>query len=140
MNVFRDYQIVNTLPFPRSLWCHILLKHHCNISPVEYLEDGYLWATDWDLEFFIPNLPQGISAIAIPWRAIQPGHGANGILCRVCNVEERRRWCIVTLVPIVVQDASPLKFQFLKKEWPKLRSECISVHIPSKNILLLQKR
>ena len=117
-----------------------LCRRKCNISPIEYLEDGYVWATDWDLELYLPNLPLDIPAIVIPMNAIRPGSGKNGHRCRVEEVIGNRFSYTAILSPLLSKDALPLKWTLPKKEWQRICSDVISVNIPPHGILALKSK
>ena len=117
-----------------------LFRRTCNISPIEYLEDGYVWATDWDMELYLPNLPQDIAAIAIPMDAIRPGSGKNGYRCRVEEVTQNRTSYTVTLSPVLSSDALPLKWTLHKKEWDAICAEVVSIHITEKGTWQLRHK
>ena len=117
-----------------------LCRRKCNISPIEYLEDGYVWATDWDLELYLPHLPQDIAAVVIPMNAFRPGSGKNGHRCRVEEVIENRFSYTVILSPVLSGDDVSLKWTIPKKEWQRICSDVISVNIPAHGIFSLKHK
>ena len=133
-------KIVKTNHVLNDLRNLIRFSGKCNVSAVEHLEDGYLWATDWDLELYVPTASHDITAIAIPVRAFRIGPGKNGHRCRVENVVENRFSYTVTLSSLLSRDAAPLKWKLPKQEWRKICADTVSMHIPCEDILLLQKQ
>lgn len=130
MRLIRVYNVAGKFRF--------LLRQKCNISPIEHLEGGYVWATDWDLELYLPNLPQDIATIVIPMNAIRPGSGKNGYRCHVEEVIENRFSYTVILSPVLSKDAVSLKWTLPKKEWQKICADVVSIHIPENRTWLLR--
>ena len=110
-----------------------------NISPIERLENGNVWATDWDMELEIPNTSQEITAVGIRMKSILPGPGENGYRCRVMDVIENPFSITVMLTPVLSRDATPVCWELTKQEWESMKAKEVSVHIPGKSILLLRE-
>ena len=140
MKPIQLYTVVKTNRFLKDLGNWIRFRQNCNISAIEHLEDGYIWATAWDLELYLPNIPQDVSAIAIPEKAICAGFGKNGYRCRVTDVVERRFFCMVALSPPLSRNVVPLQWQLSKKAWAKLSGDEVSIHVPPEAIILLQDK
>ena len=135
-----QYTVVKTNRFLKDLGNWIRFRQNCNISAIEHLEDGYIWATAWDMELYLPKIPQDVTAIAIPKRAICAGPGKNGYRCRVESVVVRSCSCTAALSPLLSRNVVPLQWQLSKTEWMKLRGDEVSIHIPPEAIILLQKK
>ena len=140
MNPIQIYKVARTRRFLKDLRNILVFLHKSNISAIEHLEDGYVWVTAWDLELYLPNIPQDVSAIAIPEKAICTGFGQNGYRCRVADVDERRFFCRVALSPLLSQKVVPLQWQLSKTEWEKLSGDEVSIHVPPEAIILLQDK
>ena len=109
-----------------------------NISAIERLEGGYVRATDWNMDLFLPDLPSEITAVGVRMKTIRPGAGENQCRCRVADVLENPFSYTVMLEPIGASDAKTLGWQMLKQEWEALCADEITIHIPREAILLLR--
>ena len=107
-----------------------------NISAIERLKDGYVRATDWNMDLFLPDLPAEITAVGVRMKTIRPGAGENQCHCRVVDVLENPFSYTVMLEPLGASGA--IGWQMLKKEWEALRTDEITIHIPREAILLLR--
>ena len=135
-----QYTVVKTNRFLKDLGNWIRFRQNCNISAIEHLEDGYIWATAWDMELYLPKIPQDVTAIAIPKKAICAGPGKNGHRCRVESVIAHRFSCTATLSPLLSRNVVPLQWQLSKKAWAKLSGDEVSIHVPPEAIILLQDK
>ena len=140
MNPIQIYNVARTRRLLKDFRNILVFLQKSNISAIEHLEDGYVWATAWDLELYLPNIPQDVSAIAIPEKAICAGFGKNGYRCRVTDVVERRFLCMVALSPPLSRNVVPLQWQLSKKAWAKLSGDEVSIHVPPEAIILLQDK
>ena len=109
-----------------------------NISSIERLENGYVWATDWDMELYLPNLPQEITALGLRMKTIRPGPGENSFRCRVTEIIENPFSYTIMLENILASDPAPLGWELLKQEWKAIENTEITIHIPSEALLLLR--
>ena len=107
-----------------------------NISAIERLKDGYVRATDWNMDLFLPDLPAEITAVGVRMKTIRPGAGENQCRCRVAEIIENPFSYTVILEPLGASGA--IGWQMLKKEWEALRTDEITIHIPREAILLLR--
>ena len=140
MKPIQLYTVVKTNRFLKDFGNWIRFRQNCNISAIEHLEDGYIWATAWDMELYLPKIPQDVTAIAIPKKAICAGPGKNGYRCRVESVVVRSCSCTAALSPLLSRNVVPLQWQLSKTEWMKLRGDEVSIHIPPEAIILLQDK
>ena len=109
-----------------------------NISTIERLKDGYVRATDWNMDLFLPDLPSEITAVGVRMKTIRPGAGENQCRCRVVDVLENPFSYTVMLEPLEAPGAMTIGWQMLKQEWETLRADEITIHIPGEAILLLR--
>ena len=109
-----------------------------NISAIERLKDGYVRATDWNMDLFLPDLPPDITAVGVRMKTIRPGAGDNQCRCRVADVLENPFSYTVMLEPVGASGATTIGWQLLKQEWEALRTDEITIHIPNEAILLLR--
>ena len=140
MKSIRTCKIVKIHRILNDLSNLIRFSGQCNVSDMEHLEDSCLWATEWDMELYIPNVLHDVTAIAIPVKAIRSGPGKNGHRCRVEDVVKNRFSYTITLSPLLSADAAPLKWKLPKKEWRRICTDTVSIHIPDQEILLLRKK
>ena len=104
-----------------------------NISSIERLTDGRVWAADWDMELNISGLPPEISAVGLSMKTIRPGPGVNSRLCRVAEVIENPCSCTIMLDTPV-----PLGWEMSKEDWAAMAAPELTIHIPTEAILLLR--
>ena len=104
-----------------------------NISSIERLENGRVWAADWDMELNISGLPPEISAVGLSMKTIRPGPGVNSRLCRVAEVIENPCSCTIMLDTPV-----PLGWEMSKEDWAAMAAPELTIHIPSEALLLLR--
>ena len=109
-----------------------------NISAIERLKDGYVRATDWNMDLFLPDLPPEITAVGVRMKTIRSGAGENQCRCRVVDVLENPFSYTVMLEPVGATIAMPIGWQLLKQEWEQLQTDEITIHIPGEAILLLR--
>ena len=109
-----------------------------NISAIERLKDGYVRATDWNMDLFLPDLPSDITAVGVRMKTIRPGAGENQCRCCVVDVLENPFSYTVMLEPLEAPGTMTIGWQMLKQEWETLRADEITIHIPGEAILLLR--
>ena len=109
-----------------------------NISAIERLKDGYVRATDWNMDLFLPDLPSDITAVGVRMKTIRPGAGENQCRCRVADVLENPFSYTVMLEPLEAPGTMTIGWQMLKQEWEALCADEITIHIPGEAILLLR--
>ena len=104
-----------------------------NISGIERLENGDVWATDWAMKLHLPNLPPEITAVGVRMKTIRPGPGENAIRCAVAEVIENPfSYTIMLDTPV------PLGWELLKQDWKSIEAPELTIHIPNEAILLLR--
>lgn len=109
-----------------------------NISSLEVLENGQIWATDWDMVLEVPNLPPDAKAVGIRMHDIRPGPGKNGYRCQVVGEIENPFSYTVMLKPLNSNSASPIGWEMDKEVWRKLRSQEVGISLPPEALLLLK--
>ena len=109
-----------------------------NISPMEVLKDGRIWARDWDMVLEAPPIPDSAGAVGIRMHDICPGLGVNSFRCRVVGEIENPFSYTVMVKPVQGNGAVPLGWEMDKETWKKLRAEELVVSFPPEALLLLQ--
>ena len=109
-----------------------------NISAIERLKDGYVRATDWNMDLFLPDLPSDITAVGVRMKTIRPGAGENQCRCRVVDVLENPFSYTVMLEPLEAPGTMTIGWQMLKQEWEAIQAPELTIRIPSEAILLLR--
>ena len=104
-----------------------------NISSIERLENGRVWAADWDMELNIHGLRAEISAVGLSMKTIRPGPGENSRHCRVAEVIENPCSCTIMLDTPV-----PLGWEMSKEDWAAMAAPELTIHIPTEALLLLR--
>ena len=111
-----------------------------NVSPIERLENGQIWATDWDMVLTVPTVPEDITAVGVRMKTIRPGAGENAYRCRVVEEIENPFSYTIMLEPLHSNCSVPIGWELLKDDWRKLRAGEIEIHIPAVAILLLRNK
>ena len=109
-----------------------------NISSIERMDAGYVRATDWNMDLFLPNLPEEITALGLRMKTIRTGPGENQFCCRVVEVIENPFSYTIMLENMLAPAAAPLGWELLKQEWEAIQAPEFTIHIPSEAILLLR--
>ena len=109
-----------------------------NISALEVLENGQIWARDWDIPLEVSGIPDGTGSVGIRMHDIRPGTGANSFRCRVVGEIENPFSYTVMLKPVLGDAAMPLGWETDKETWRSLRSQEITVSFPPEALLLLK--
>ena len=110
-----------------------------NISAIEVLEKGQIWATDWDLALEVPRIPEGVSAVGIRMHDIRPGPGKNSYRCRVVEETENPFSYTIMLEPTQGKASGLIGWEMDKKTWKQIRSEEIGISLPPEALLLLKE-
>ena len=110
-----------------------------NISAIEILEKGQIWATDWDLTLEVPRIPEGVSAVGIRMHDIRPGSGKNAYRCRVVEEIENPFSYTIMLEPTHHNCTAPIGWETDKDTWKQLRSREIGISLPPEALLLLKE-
>ena len=111
-----------------------------NVSSIERLENGQLWATDWDMVLTVPNVPLDTTAVGVRMKTIRPGPGENGYRCRVVEEIENPFSYTIMLEPLNSKCTVPIGWELLKKDWEILRADEVGIHIPAEAVLLLRDK
>ena len=110
-----------------------------NISAIEVLEKGQIWATDWDLPLEVPRIPEGVSAVGIRMHDIRPGPGKNSYRCRVVEEIENPFSYTIMLKPTQGNGSGLIGWEMDKDTWKQIRSEEIGISLPPEALLLLKE-
>ena len=109
-----------------------------NISDVEHLESGEIWATDWDISLDAGRVPEGATAVGIRMHDIRHGVGQNSYRCRVVDVVENTFTYTVFLKSIIGSPRMSLGWELSKDIWRAIQADEITISIPPEAILLLK--
>ena len=109
-----------------------------NISQMEVLEDGRIWATDWDLPLDVPHIPAETAAVGIRMHDICPCPGQNSFRCRVVEEIENPFSYTIMLKPTQGTGTGLIGWELEKPFWNKLRSGEVTVSLPPEKLLLLK--
>ena len=110
-----------------------------NISGMEILENGQVWATDWDLALEVTQIPEGMTAVGIRMHDIRPGPGKNAYRCRVVEEIENPFSYTIMLKPTPGNCTSLIGWEMDKETWKQLRREEIGISLPPEALLLLKE-
>lgn len=109
-----------------------------NISNMERLGGGQIWATDWNIALNVGKIPEGATVVGIRMHDIRPGPGKNGYRCRVVEEIENPFSYTIMLAPLNADCTSPIGWELDKESWRKLRGEEIGISLPPEALLLLK--
>ena len=109
-----------------------------NISAMEILGSGQVWAADWGIALDVPNIPADAAAIGIRMHGIRHGPGKNAYCCQVVEEIENPFSYTIMLKPLNGTCTSPIGWELDKETWKKLRSEEIGISLPPEALLLLK--
>ena len=109
-----------------------------NVSSIERLENGQIWATDWDMVLTVPNLRSDTTAVGVRMKTIRPGPGENTYRCRVVEEIQNPFSYTIMLEPLNSKCTVPIGWELLKKDWEILRADEVQIHIPTEAILQLR--
>ncbi len=125
--VFRDPQTMNAA----------MLTGCKNVSPIRWIDEHTIEATDWGLRFRADKIPEDAKYVGLRMHYIYPGGGENEARCEV--VEEIENPFSYTLMLKKEQDRKPFGFEIGKERWEKERAENITVHIPQTSLHFLYR-
>lgn len=108
-----------------------------NISRLERLENGRLYAADWGMELAADDDGRA-RYLGIRMRDIQPGTGENSFLCSIVEEIENPFTFTVMLCPEGKNNSIPIGWEVDKDVWRRLRTEKVRISLPRKSILLLE--
>lgn len=109
-------------------------------SSIERLEDSQIWATAWDIALTVPRLKDDTTAVGIRMKTIRPGPGENAYRCRIVEEIENPFSYTNMLEPLGSKCAVPIGWELLKKDWEALRTDEVTIHIPSEAIVQLRDK
>ena len=109
-----------------------------NISGIEVLENGQVWATDWGIPLELPHIPAGINAVGIRMHDIRPGPGRNEFRCRVVEEIENPFSYTLMLRPLQGSASGLIGWETDKENWKTIRSQEIGISLPPEDLLLLK--
>ena len=111
-----------------------------NVSSIERMENGHVYALDWGITLSVPNLPKDTTAVGVRMKTIRSGPGENCYRCRVAEEIENPFSYTIMLEPLNAKCTVPLGWELLKADWKRLRADEIDIHIPVEAILLLRDK
>ena len=109
-----------------------------NISAIERMDAGQVWATDWDIPLKLGPIPEDAAAIGIRMHDIRPGPGENAFRCKVAEEIENPFSYTLMLRPLGTSGASPLGWEIDKDTWKRIRAEEIAIGLPPEALLVLK--
>lgn len=110
-----------------------------NISRIEVLEPGQIWATDWDLPLETHSIPENTTAVGIRMHDIRPGPGKNSYRCLVVEEIENPFSYTIMLKPVQGIGTGLIGWEMDKDTWKQIRSQEIGISLPPEALLLLKE-
>lgn len=109
-----------------------------NFSDIEILEDGEIWATDWDVVLKVPVIPEGVSSVGIRAHDFVPEIGENSYRCRVVDVIDDLSTYTVVLKPFESKTGNRVYWKVARKQWDRMAAPEIGVNFAAKSLMLLR--
>lgn len=109
-----------------------------NISPVQPLGRGYIYARDWGVALRTDGPGEGEDWVGLRMHGIRPGEGENSFLCTVEEVVENPFSYTVMLRPDGNRCRVPIGWELDKKTWETIRGGRQRVCLPPEELLLLK--
>ncbi|MBQ8663874.1 MAG: sulfate/molybdate ABC transporter ATP-binding protein [Eubacterium sp.] len=111
-----------------------------NISPVKWLDDHHVLALDWNMTLQVDKPLKDVSHIGIRMKYIHAGNeGENTFRCKVIEVIENPFSYTVMLVNADNPGSIPIGWEMLKDTWESMKTEIVTISMPSSAILLLKE-
>jgi molybdate transport system ATP-binding protein len=109
-----------------------------NISRMEKLGGGRVFATDWQLELCTRGGEENASFIGIRMHDIRMGDGENSVYCDIAEVIENPFSVTFMLRPEGAENAMPIGWETDKSKLSMARHDKIWVSLPPDCLLLLE--
>ncbi|MDD6189959.1 MAG: ATP-binding cassette domain-containing protein [Clostridiales bacterium] len=109
-----------------------------NISRVEKLENGRVYAADWGVELNISRDMPDMKYVGIRMHYVRLGKGENAFRCSVVEEIENPFSFTVMLRPVGADKGVPIGWEMDKEAWRSIRSEELEVCFPDESLLLLK--
>ena len=115
-----------------------MLTGYKNISDMVLMDNGQIWAMDWDLILDAPHSSPGATALGIRIHDIRPGSGPNSCRFRVTEVVENPFTYTVFLKPTQGVPQKAIAWEVEKALWKTLQAEELTLSFPPEALLLLK--
>lgn len=109
-----------------------------NISDIEILEGGEIWATDWDVALKVSAIPEGVTSVGIRAHDLVSEIAENSYRCRVVEVVDNLSTYTVVLEPLQSQTGNHIVWKVGRKQWDRIAAPEIGVNFDPKSLLLLR--
>lgn len=112
-----------------------------NISRIEILDEGYIYAKEWGISLRVPAITSEIKYVGMRLHDLKIGDETeeNTVVCKVMDEIENPFSYTVILSPSKREGKNQFGIQLEKEMWNKERGEELKVHFPSDAILLLKE-
>ncbi len=109
-----------------------------NISRMEKLGDGRVFATDWQLELCTRGGEEKATHIGIRMHDIRMGDGENSVYCSIAEIIENPFSVTFMLKPEGAENAVPIGWETDKTKLSIARQDKIWISLPPDSLLLLE--
>lgn len=109
-----------------------------NISAVEQLGDGRLWAIDWGIPLEVDNMEGPVTAVGIRMHDLRLSGGKNVFPCQVLEEIENPFSYTIMLKPMNSKADGLLGWEIDKALWKKACASELEISLPSDALLLLR--
>lgn len=111
-----------------------------NISRAEVIDEHQIFAKDWEIKLYVPEVPPDIHYVGIRLHDVKYGAGEkNSLDCQVVGEIENPFSYTIMLRPVGNMKSQPFGIQLSKKIWSNINTERLTVHLPTESILLLKE-
>ena len=109
-----------------------------NISSLKVLDATHALALDWGIPLTLP-LQKGTDGVGIRMHSIRWGEGENPLRCHVAQVTENPfSYTVMLLAADAPHGAAPIGWEVDKPFWESVRSQEVTVHLPSEALMQLK--
>lgn len=110
-----------------------------NICSAQRIDEGHVYAKEWDLELSVPNVSSKVKYVGIRLHDVKLDGAENVVICKVMDEIENPFSYTIMLSPIGKANAERIGIQLEKNLWNETRAEEITISLPSDRILLLEE-
>ncbi|MCI8609686.1 MAG: sulfate/molybdate ABC transporter ATP-binding protein [Firmicutes bacterium] len=111
-----------------------------NLSPIEILGDHRVYATHWNMELTVGNIPEGATLVGIRMKDIKLEPERQGVPCIVERALENPEGWMLLIRPEGGKEGVLLNCYVEKAQWTALKGPEVYISLPPESIMLLKER
>ena len=109
-----------------------------NISPLKFISENRIKALDFDMEFNVPEIPEGVSFVGVRMNEVEVGTGENSFVCEVLEEIENPFSFTLMVIPKGSSAKEPFLVTLKKNQWLDIKAKYITINIAPEHVLLLR--